>query len=169
MKIRYTSFPAAIGKVYIAATENGLFSLSWGHRSEKEFVRELKSQNRKAEIFVKDDICFKTIKKDILKYLSGKPVSFHKYKVHFSGTDFQKEVWHVLSKIPYGRTLTYKQVAEKIGKPWASRAVGGACGANELPIIVPCHRVIASSGSLGGFSGGLKLKRFLLRLEGVVC
>ena len=63
--------------------------------------------------------------------------------------------------------MTYKQVAEKIGAPNAFRAVGSACGANELPIIIPCHRVVASNGGLGGFSNGLKLKRFLLRLEGV--
>lgn len=156
-----------MARIYLAATENGLFRISWGYKSEKQFAGELEKQNPKAKTIVKDNICFKTIKKDILKYFSGKPVSFHKCQVHFSGTDFQKEVWRVLCQIPYGKTLTYKQIAEKIGKPRASRAVGGACGANELPIIVPCHRVIASSGGLGGFSGGLKLKKFLLRLEGV--
>lgn len=120
-----------------------------------------------AAAVIKDDAYFTSLKNDMLKYFSGEPVSFKKYAIFLDGTDFQKKAWKVLSDIPYGKVLTYKQVAEKIGKPKASRAVGGACGANELPIIIPCHRVIASSGGLGGFSGGLALKRQLLKLEGV--
>lgn len=166
--IYYTSFPTPIGRIYLAATEEGLFRISWEYRGEKEFATELKSQNSKLKT-VKGISHLKAVKNDFLKYFSGKPVSFKEYNLIFEGTDFQKRVWEILSGIPYGKTMTYKQVAEKIGKPNASRAVGGACGANDLPIIIPCHRVIAGNGGLGGFSGGLKLKRFLLRLEGVVC
>ncbi|MBI5875921.1 MAG: methylated-DNA--[protein]-cysteine S-methyltransferase [Deltaproteobacteria bacterium] len=168
--IYYTSFSTPIGRIYLAATEKGVCRISWGYRIEKDFVKELKSSRVGcAHRPVKDISHFRAIKNDILKYFSGELVSFKEYCLFFEGTDFQKRVWNILSGIPYGKVLTYKQVAEKIGKPNASRAVGGACGANELPIIIPCHRVIATSGGLGGFSGGLQLKRFLLRLEGVVC
>jgi len=84
------------------------------------------------------------------------------------GTPFQQKVWKVLQTIPYGETRTYKWVAQKIGKPKAVRAVGQACGANPLPLIIPCHRVVASGNKLGGFSGGLRLKKKLLRREGII-
>ncbi|MBW7996122.1 MAG: methylated-DNA--[protein]-cysteine S-methyltransferase [Candidatus Glassbacteria bacterium] len=84
----------------------------------------------------------------------------------FGGTDFQKLVWMQLLKIPAGRTRTYREVALRIGRPAAVRAVGSACGANPVPIVVPCHRVVASDG-IGGFGGGLELKRRMLAAEGV--
>lgn len=83
-------------------------------------------------------------------------------------TPFQKKVWKVLQTIPYGETRTYKWVAQKIGKPRAVRAVGQACGANPLPLIIPCHRVVASGGKLGGFSLGVAMKKRLLKLEGIL-
>jgi methylated-DNA-[protein]-cysteine S-methyltransferase len=82
------------------------------------------------------------------------------------GTPFQKSVWRELEKIPYGRTRSYRELAYEIGAPKATRAVGAANGANPIPIVVPCHRVIGSSGKLVGFGGGLELKRRLLELEG---
>lgn len=193
-RIYYTSFSTPIGRIYLAATQKAIFRVSWGYRSAREFVKELpmiampqkhrqnsphpslfpfkgkrikvKGLNFAAAV-IKDDAYFTSLKNDMLKYFSGEPVSFKKYVIFMDGTDFQKKTWKVLSDIPYGKVLTYKQVAEKIGKPKAYRAVGGACGANELPIIIPCHRVMASSGGLGGFSGGLALKIQMLKLEGV--
>jgi O-6-methylguanine DNA methyltransferase len=84
-----------------------------------------------------------------------------------AGTEFQKLVWNALRKISTGRTKSYGEIAQAIGKPKAVRAVGGACGANPIPIFVPCHRVLAAHKKLGGFSGGLDLKRSLLTREGV--
>ena len=84
------------------------------------------------------------------------------------GTEFQKRVWNALRKISTGRTKSYGEVAQAIGKPKAVRAVGGACGANPVPIFVPCHRVLAANKKLGGFSGGLDWKRSLLAREGIV-
>ena len=81
------------------------------------------------------------------------------------GTPFQLEVWRALQEIPYGETRSYSQIATRIGRPAAVRAVGAANGANPLPIVVPCHRVIGSNGSLTGFGGGMTAKRFLLDLE----
>lgn len=100
-------------------------------------------------------------------YADGKPVRWSVPLDLSVGTDFQQKVWRVLTKIPRGETRSYSWVARKVGKPGASRAVGAACGANPVPVIVPCHRVIAGDGSLGGFGGGLPMKRRLLRIEGM--
>ncbi len=84
------------------------------------------------------------------------------------GTPFQREVWSMLAQIPYGQTWSYGDVARRIGKPQAVRAVGAANGRNPLPIVLPCHRVIGADGSLTGFGGGLPTKQFLLMLEGAL-
>ena len=103
--------------------------------------------------------------RQIKAYLSGKPVHFN-YRLDLSsGTAFQQKVWRAMQAIPRGETRSYAWLAKKVGKPKAARAVGAACGANPVPIVVPCHRVIASDGSLGGFGGGLAMKRRLLALE----
>jgi O-6-methylguanine DNA methyltransferase len=83
------------------------------------------------------------------------------------GTDFQKSVWNQMQKISLGKTKSYGEIASAIGKPKAVRAVGGACGANPVPVLVPCHRVLAANKKLGGFSGGLDWKRSLLKREGI--
>ena len=82
-----------------------------------------------------------------------------------SGTKFQQKVWRALLKIPYGETRSYQWVASQIGNPKAVRAVGQAVGKNPLPVIIPCHRVIHSNGTLGGFSLGIKIKKLLLKME----
>jgi O-6-methylguanine DNA methyltransferase len=84
-----------------------------------------------------------------------------------AGTEFQKTVWNALRKIPLGKTKSYGEIARAIGRPRAVRAVGGACGANPIPVLVPCHRVLAANKKLGGFSGGLNRKRELLAREGI--
>ena len=87
--------------------------------------------------------------------------------VAVSGSAFQRKVWQAMTEIPRGETASYGDIAKSIGKPKAARAVGMACGANPVPVLVPCHRVIAGDGSIGGFSSGLKIKKHLLRKEGV--
>ncbi|MEO8365411.1 MAG: methylated-DNA--[protein]-cysteine S-methyltransferase, partial [Pseudoxanthomonas sp.] len=84
------------------------------------------------------------------------------------GTAFQKDVWQTLATIPYGETISYAQLAQRVSKPTAMRAVGAANGRNPLPIVLPCHRVIGADGSLTGFGGGLPTKQFLLQLEGAL-
>lgn len=104
--------------------------------------------------------------REISEYLEGRrrvfslPFSFH-------GTPFQESVWRVVASIPFGTTLTYSHIAEQIGSPRAYRAVGTAVGKNPLPIVIPCHRVISRTG-LGGYSGGLHIKKLLLTLEGLL-
>jgi len=87
--------------------------------------------------------------------------------LRLEGTPFQRAVWAFLLTIPYGRTYTYKEVAEALGKPGAARAVGAAVSSNPVSIVVPCHRVVAAGGKLGGYGGGLDVKRYLLQLEGI--
>ena len=87
--------------------------------------------------------------------------------LELEGTEFQKEVWLALAEIPYGKTISYAELASMVGRPTAFRAVGQANGANPIPIVLPCHRVIASGGGIGGYGGGLDMKRQLLALEGV--
>lgn len=101
---------------------------------------------------------------DLRKYAKGDRVRFNA-PLEPVGTAFQRAVWRALQEIPAGETRSYGWVAARIGRPVASRAVGAACGANPVPVLVPCHRVVRGDGSLGGFSAGLEWKRKLLRLE----
>jgi methylated-DNA-[protein]-cysteine S-methyltransferase len=100
----------------------------------------------------------------LTEYFAGKRKTFD-LKLAPNGTPFQQDVWRELQKIPYGETRSYAQIANAIQRPSATRAVGAANGANPIPIIIPCHRVIGSNGKLTGFGGGIPMKRFLLDLE----
>lgn len=102
--------------------------------------------------------------KQIQEYLRGEKKNFD-INYSFIGSDFQKKVWHEIEKIPYGKTITYGEIASSIGNPKASRGVGGACNKNPICIVVPCHRVIGKNGSLTGYGGGLEMKEYLLSLE----
>ena len=103
----------------------------------------------------------------VLEYFKGRRLTFD-LPLHFRGTPFQIGVWEALRRIPYGETRSYGEIAEAIGKPSAFRAVGNANGRNWLPLFIPCHRVIAAGGKLGGFGCGLGLKKRLLAHEGAV-
>jgi len=104
------------------------------------------------------------IQKQLTEYENGKRKVFELH-LHLIGTDFQKQVWNALLEIPYGETRSYQEIAIRIGKPKALRAVGGACNRNPIGIIVPCHRVIGKNGSLTGYAGGLSYKELLLKHE----
>lgn len=105
--------------------------------------------------------------RQLVEYLEGKRRVFELPR-RLEGSEFQKEVWEAVSQIPYGQTASYGEIAHVIGKPRASRAVGAANGANPIPIVIPCHRVIGSDGSLTGYGGGLALKSRFLALEGIL-
>lgn len=100
----------------------------------------------------------------IQEYFLGQRRTFS-VPLHIIGTDFQKQVWDIISRIPYGRTISYGDIARQLGGTGKARAVGGAAHANPLPLIIPCHRVIGSDGSLTGFGSGIELKKRLLALE----
>ncbi len=102
----------------------------------------------------------------VVEYFTQKRTSF-RIKLAPRGTPFSQAVWHELAKIPFGKTVTYGELATRVGRPSAARAIGRAVGANPLPIVIPCHRVLAANGALGGFSCGIDRKLTLLRHEGV--
>ena len=102
--------------------------------------------------------------RQLAEYFAGDRTTFD-LSIHPVGTDFQRRAWRVLTRIPYGTTISYREQAEAMGSPGATQAVGAANGANPLPIVLPCHRVVGADGSLIGFGGGLELKRRLLDLE----
>ncbi len=106
------------------------------------------------------------VAQQLAEYFRGERTDFD-LKLAPQGTPFQQQVWAALQRIPFGTTISYRQLAQNIGNPAAVRAVGGANGANPIAIIIPCHRVIAADGTLGGYTGGLDYKRKLLDLENV--
>lgn len=108
------------------------------------------------------------VQAQLLDYLAGKRQRFDALLDFSRGTVFQRQVWRTLLRVPYGKLRSYQWVAARVGGPQYARAVGNAVGANPLPIIVPCHRIVAHDATLGGFSGGLQTKRKLLTLEGTL-
>ena len=130
-------------------------------KNREEFQIELQRIGKIRFRMEKKD--FRKISTQLKQYADGKR-HFFDTSLEMDGTVFEKAVWEEIQKIPYGEVRTYKQVAQALGKPKAARAVGNALGKNPLPIVVPCHRVIASHG-LGGYTGGLSIKKKLLQLE----
>lgn len=160
----YTSFKPDFLKrgISIAATSRGICRISFVEGSS--FLKELREEYPNAFIH-RDDRYFDRLLSELHDYFRGIPTNFTS-RLDLHGTVFQKKVWKRLLKIPFGKTASYKEIAGMIGHPQAFRAVGTVCGQNPLPIIVPCHRVISSDGGLGGYSGGLEIKKALLKLEG---
>lgn len=115
-------------------------------------------------LVIEETTLLKNAAKQLDEYLAGSRRIFE-IPLFFNGTTHQNLVWNALKNIPYGKTYSYKQIAETIGHPKSARAVGTANNKNPIPIFIPCHRVITTNGDLGGYKGGLKLKEFLLTLE----
>ena len=161
--MQYTTFyESPIGRMLLAADDTGLTGL-W-FEGQKYFARCLDRETEEKELPV-----FAEAKRWLDIYFSGKEPDFTP-PLHFTGTDFQKEVWEILCAIPYGQTMTYGAIADQLAKKrglsrMSAQAVGGAVGHNNLSIIVPCHRVVGSDGSLTGYAGGIERKTFLLNLE----
>jgi len=165
-------FKTSMGWIGLTATARGIAAVVLPKPSRRAVERDL--QNTRAVDETSSNgagraaaIHLKAARVAVQAYLSGKARSFDLPLDIEGRTPFQVKVWQVLRTIPYGRVRSYGWVARKIGKPRAARAVGAACGANPVPLLVPCHRVVAGDGSLGGFSGGLPNKKRLLKLEGV--
>lgn len=145
----YGYLASPIGLIEVCADEEGLHGVSFVEKMEQKdsnlpFIKEATQQ--------------------LQEYFEGLRTVFN-LKCHFSGTEFQKKVWHQLTLISYGETVNYGEVALRIGNPKASRAVGGANNKNKLAIVVPCHRVIGKKGELVGYAGELWRKESLLKLE----
>jgi methylated-DNA-[protein]-cysteine S-methyltransferase len=165
--VYYDMLPqTTVGPLFAAVSERGLIAVDFG-LSEQAFVDRV-GRKTKTRV-VREPGKVKFALKQLLEYLAGRRTTFD-LPIDFSiMTDFQRKVLQAALKIPRGQVLTYGEVARKIGRPKSARAVGQALGHNPMPIVIPCHRVLGSDGSLHGYSGGggLKTKAWLLRLEGV--
>jgi methylated-DNA-[protein]-cysteine S-methyltransferase len=150
----YTIVPSPIGDLLLTSDGESLTGLQMdtdgGFTPAPEWER--------------DDAPFAVARQQLAEYFAGERTAFD-LPLELDGTPFQKQVWTVLSRIPYGETISYLELARRVGNPNASRAVGSANGKNPVAVIIPCHRVIAADGGLGGFGGGLDRKRWLLDHE----
>ena len=149
-----------IGRILLAGDVEGLKYLVFDHASSQDRHRLPLTS------WTENPTPFKETTKQLKAYFAGKLKRFD-LPLAADGTEFQKRVWKALCNVPYGETVSYGEIANSIGKPTASRAVGMANGRNPISIIVPCHRIIGSSGKLVGYGGGLERKTRLLQLEGV--
>ncbi len=158
----YAVSNTAAGWVGILSSNKGLLRITLPQSLEQDVRRLLGNSLDRAASSPRR---FKDIIERLRAYFSGQRVDFPD-KLDLSGaTPFQREVWQAARLIPYSETRSYAWIAGQIGRPEAARAVGQALGRNPFPVVVPCHRVLKSDGSLGGFSGGIETKKFLLSLE----
>jgi O-6-methylguanine DNA methyltransferase len=162
-KLHTARFESPIGALRAAATSRGLAYLELPHASGRGLAGWCMRFAPEAELEEAWAPHRATIAQ-ILEYLEGKRTAFD-LPLDLRGTSFQREVWAALLRIPYGETRSYGEIAREVGRPLAVRAVGAANGANPIPLVVPCHRVIAFDRKLGGYGGGLELKARLLAME----
>lgn len=162
----YSRYDSPVGALFIASDTRGITELAIG-ATEDGFLAGLIARRAVEPVF--DNGRFPELLRALDKYFSGRPVDFSAVgtPLNPSGTAFDRLVWNALSAIPWGSKLSYGELASVIGRPGAARAVGGACGRNPIPVIIPCHRVLQSNGSIGGYSGGAGIKERLLTLEGI--
>jgi methylated-DNA-[protein]-cysteine S-methyltransferase len=148
-EIFYDTFQSPIGDLFLVFMGKGLAEIAF------EGERPTFPRGKAPEVF----------RNQLSNYFHGRLRDFDQDVVLLRGTDFEKKVWLALKEIPYGETRTYKWLADHVGSPKGSRAVGQALSRNPIPVVLPCHRVIESDGSLGGYSGGIDIKRRLLDME----
>jgi len=151
-ELRVARLPSPVGTLQATFSERGLARLEFS-----EWVPKAAHAADKAA---------RQLARELAAYFRGDANPFLIPLDLDSGAPFQQKVWQELQRIPHGRTVSYGELARRVGAPKAARAVGQAVGANPIPILIPCHRVIRSNGELGGFSAGLEIKRWLLRHEG---
>jgi methylated-DNA-[protein]-cysteine S-methyltransferase len=148
--MRYVVIDTPLGKLTLASTDKGLASIHFGSHIPQG--GKLDAEANRVTI------------RQVEEYFQGKRTEFD-FPLDLHGTPFQLAVWKELLNIPYGQTRTYGEIAKRVGKPGAARAVGMANHDNRIPIVVPCHRVVGHDGSLTGYAGGLHIKQQLLRIE----
>lgn len=151
-EINYCIYDSPVGKLLLAGDDNGIQRIQFECAIQVDENWQENTEN------------FKEVIQQLSEYFSGKRKIFN-LKLNLQGTPFQRQVWNRLEKIPFGQTKYYGQIANEIGNPKASRAIGMANNKNPIPIIIPCHRVIGKNGSLTGFGGGLDIKQQLLTIE----
>jgi methylated-DNA-[protein]-cysteine S-methyltransferase len=159
--MNYCYFDSPIGPLLIAGDQEGVRCICFPRSDASKHRQAVKPE--RGWIEAQSGAVAEAVKQ-LREYFAGRRTEFD-LPLAPHGTPFQFAVWGELRKIPYGETISYGELARRIGNPKASRAVGTANGANQIPIVIPCHRVIAAGGKLGGFGGGLPVKEALLALE----
>ena len=165
MKLYYTTIKSPVGEILATRIDRGLNFVAFPKNRWQQFLSALKKDEN--IILIEDKKRFSNLRNNLRAYFSGKRVQFKEKFDLTGGTDFQKKVWRAMQKIPFGQTRSYGWLAKQVGGKGKARAVGMACGSNPIPILIPCHRVIKEDGGLGGYGGGLGIKKKLLKIEGV--
>lgn len=165
-RIIYRRFDTPIGQMLAAVSETGLCRLCLPGQENEGFFEWADKKYPGVVLEEGFSDAIRAVEKQLAEYFAGKRNSFS-VSLDLKGTVFQRRIWHILMQIPYGSTLSYKDVAVAADSPTAVRAVGQANNKNPVPIIVPCHRVVGSRGKLVGYGGGLDIKIRLLELEGI--
>ncbi|MBA3958028.1 MAG: methylated-DNA--[protein]-cysteine S-methyltransferase [Parachlamydiaceae bacterium] len=158
--LKYKIIKSPVGHLKIVVNEKSLQAILWDNEKPSRVFLDHMVEDIRHPLILETE-------KQLSQYFLGQRKLFD-VPLNTYGTDFQQDVWKKLLQIPYGVTWTYKDIAQKIKNPQAVRAVGSAIGRNPISIIIPCHRVIASNGSLAGFAGGLDRKKILLDLENIL-
>jgi methylated-DNA-[protein]-cysteine S-methyltransferase len=161
------SLDTPIGELWIACSERGVCKVIFPCEGGREVLEQWLALHLPNSELTPTNALLEQTRAELGEYFTDTRRNFT-LPFDFQGSSFYQRVWLALTQIPYGRTVSYGELAHTLGAPKASRAVGAACGANPVPIIAPCHRVLGSDGSLHGFGGGLPLKAWLLRHEGVL-
>jgi AraC family transcriptional regulator of adaptative response/methylated-DNA-[protein]-cysteine methyltransferase len=159
-RIRFSSFATGLGVVLVAATDAGVCAVKLGADAQR--LKRLLAEEFSAAELVEEPM--PEIEKNVRAFTAGEG-NLARVPVDIRGTVFQRRVWEALRRIPRGETRTYSEIARAIGAPAAVRAVGSACGANPVALVVPCHRAVRADGGLGGYAWGLPVKKRLLEIE----
>ncbi|MFC1998306.1 methylated-DNA--[protein]-cysteine S-methyltransferase [Chloroflexota bacterium] len=162
--MNYTVFETSLGWMGLTGSQSGISRVILPKQSRDDVLTILKPTNERH-----DKNVFENLTQRLIRYCAGETVTFPDKLDLSHATDFQKSVWQAAQTIPYGQTRSYGWIAAQTGKPNAARAVGQALGRNPIPILIPCHRVIACNCKLGGFSGGIDMKKNLLDIEKRQC
>ena len=164
VKLYYTTFKSPIGEILATRTDRGLNFIAFPKNRWQRFLAALKKDEN--IILIEDKKRFSNLRNSFKAYFSGRKAQFKEKFDLKGGTDFQKKVWGAMQKIPFGQIRSYGWLAKQVGGKNKARAVGAACGSNPIPILIPCHRVVREDGGLGGYGGGLGIKKKLLKIEG---
>ncbi len=168
MHIEVSEYKSPYGELLLGAFEGKLCLCDWKFRKQRNAVDQRLQKNLKASFVTeKDSEIINNTRHQLEEYFKGSRRSFD-IPLLLVGTDFQKTVWEALQEISYGKTSSYQELSIKLNNPLAIRAIASANGANAISIMIPCHRVIGSDGSLTGYAGGLLAKEKLLQLEGAL-
>jgi methylated-DNA-[protein]-cysteine S-methyltransferase len=165
--VSYSIEPSPVGDLLVAVTPRGLVTIAYGAHERGDEVLD-KLARRISPRVLEAPAALDRVRRELDEYFAGRREDFDlpiDWRMH---DGFSRRVLRATARIPYGRVLTYSQVAAKAGSPRGSRAAGNALGSNMIPIVVPCHRVIRSGGALGGYGGGPERKEYLLGLEGAI-